>query len=152
MLVAVTSMDETNASPFRLPSLFLIRQTSARIRSPECLEEKKRCSNQALFLSITWSHRKNWWPATLRRLINTQAHYKWWLCRTESQPSGGKPTTVVHWLVMPYLLCVSTCHTSIHVWRLHIFHQGRPIRPQGTTIIEADDEVFFVAASNHIAQ
>ena len=24
------------------------------------------------------------------------------------------------------------------------------IRPQGTTIIEADDEVFFVAASNHI--
>ena len=31
-----------------------------------------------------------------------------------------------------------------------IFRQGRPIRPQGTTIIEADDEVFFVAASNHI--
>jgi trk system potassium uptake protein TrkA len=31
-----------------------------------------------------------------------------------------------------------------------IFRQGRPIRPQGTTVIEADDEVFFVAASNHI--
>ncbi|MCV5371483.1 NAD-binding protein, partial [Escherichia coli] len=31
-----------------------------------------------------------------------------------------------------------------------IFRQGRPIRPQGTPIIEADDEVFFVAASNHI--
>lgn len=31
-----------------------------------------------------------------------------------------------------------------------IFRQGRAIRPQGTTIIEADDEVFFVAASNDI--
>jgi len=28
-----------------------------------------------------------------------------------------------------------------------IFRQGRPIRPQGTTIIEADDEIFFVAAA-----
>ena len=31
-----------------------------------------------------------------------------------------------------------------------IFRQGRPVRPQGTTIIEADDEVFFVAATGHI--
>ena len=31
-----------------------------------------------------------------------------------------------------------------------IFRQGRAIRPQGTTIIEADDEVFFVAATGHI--
>jgi trk system potassium uptake protein TrkA len=31
-----------------------------------------------------------------------------------------------------------------------IFRQGRSIRPQGTTIIEADDEVFFVAAAGHI--
>ncbi|EIH8434105.1 Trk system potassium transporter TrkA, partial [Escherichia coli] len=31
-----------------------------------------------------------------------------------------------------------------------IFRQDRPIRPQGSTIIEAGDEVFFVAASQHI--
>lgn len=31
-----------------------------------------------------------------------------------------------------------------------IFRQGRPVRPQGTTIIEADDEVFFIAATGHI--
>ncbi|ABM22874.1 MULTISPECIES: Trk system potassium transporter TrkA [Shewanella] len=31
-----------------------------------------------------------------------------------------------------------------------IFRQGRPIMPRGTTIIEADDEVFFVADSRHI--
>lgn len=31
-----------------------------------------------------------------------------------------------------------------------IFRQDRPIRPQGSTIIEAGDEVFFVAASEHI--
>ncbi|MGK2889959.1 MAG: Trk system potassium transporter TrkA [Candidatus Malihini olakiniferum] len=31
-----------------------------------------------------------------------------------------------------------------------IFRHDRPIRPQGSTIIEAGDEVFFVAASQHI--
>ncbi|GLP97693.1 Trk system potassium transporter TrkA [Paraferrimonas sedimenticola] len=31
-----------------------------------------------------------------------------------------------------------------------IFRQGKPIMPRGTTIIEADDEVFFVADSRHI--
>ncbi|WKE65693.1 Trk system potassium transporter TrkA [Gallaecimonas kandeliae] len=31
-----------------------------------------------------------------------------------------------------------------------IFRQGRAIKPQGTTVIEADDEVFFIAASGHI--
>lgn len=31
-----------------------------------------------------------------------------------------------------------------------IFRHDKPIRPQGSTIIEAGDEVFFVAASQHI--
>ncbi len=31
-----------------------------------------------------------------------------------------------------------------------IFRRGKPIKPQGSTIIEADDEVFFLAASDHI--
>ncbi len=31
-----------------------------------------------------------------------------------------------------------------------IFRRDRPIMPEGTTIIEADDEVFFIAARNHI--
>src|SRR5690606_6293096 len=31
-----------------------------------------------------------------------------------------------------------------------IFRRNRPIRPQGDTVIEADDEVFFIAAKAHI--
>lgn len=31
-----------------------------------------------------------------------------------------------------------------------IFRRDRPIVPEGTTMIEADDEVFFIAARNHI--
>ncbi|KMT66081.1 Trk system potassium transporter TrkA [Catenovulum maritimum] len=31
-----------------------------------------------------------------------------------------------------------------------IYRQGRPIRPLGTTVIEADDEVFFIAATKHV--
>ena len=30
-----------------------------------------------------------------------------------------------------------------------IYRRGKPIRPLGTTIIEADDEVFFIAATKH---
>ena len=31
-----------------------------------------------------------------------------------------------------------------------IFRRGRPIIPEGNTVIEADDEVFFIAAKNDI--
>lgn len=31
-----------------------------------------------------------------------------------------------------------------------IYRRGKPIRPLGTTVIEADDEVFFIAATRHI--
>jgi trk system potassium uptake protein TrkA len=33
-----------------------------------------------------------------------------------------------------------------------IFRHGRPIMPRGTTMIEADDEVFFIADSRHIRE
>lgn len=32
-----------------------------------------------------------------------------------------------------------------------IYRQGHPIRPTGTTVIEADDEVFFIADTRHIS-
>ncbi|WP_068547028.1 Trk system potassium transporter TrkA [Thalassotalea crassostreae] len=31
-----------------------------------------------------------------------------------------------------------------------IYRKGKPIRPLGTTVIEADDEVFFISAAGHI--
>lgn len=39
-------------------------------------------------------------------------------------------------------------HVGTHI--AAIFRQDRPIRPQASTIIEAGDEVFFVAATQHI--
>ncbi|MDP0984009.1 TrkA C-terminal domain-containing protein, partial [Klebsiella variicola] len=33
-----------------------------------------------------------------------------------------------------------------------ILRHDRPIRPQGSTIVEAGDEVFFIAASQHIRE
>lgn len=32
-----------------------------------------------------------------------------------------------------------------------IYRQGHPIRPTGTTVIEADDEIFFIADTRHIS-
>ena len=44
---------------------------------------------------------------------------------------------------------MSTCPT-IDTRVAAIFRRGSSITPDGTTVIEADDEVFFIAASNHI--
>lgn len=49
---------------------------------------------------------------------------------------------------MHFRPCANICHISILVWQQ--FSADRPIRPQGSTIVEAGDEVFFIAASQHI--
>lgn len=50
---------------------------------------------------------------------------------------------------MHFRPCANICHISILVWQ-QFFRHDRPIRPQGSTIVEAGDEVFFIAASQHI--
>lgn len=150
MLVAVTNTDETNMAACQVAfTLFNTPNRIARIRSPQYLAEK-----EALFQSgavpvdhliapeelvTSYIERLIQYPGALQVVSFAEEKSAWWPL---------KRITVVHWLVTPFCLRDHMPHIDTRV--AAIFRQGRPIRPQGTTIIEADDEVFFVAASNHI--
>ncbi|MDV2856660.1 MULTISPECIES: Trk system potassium transporter TrkA [Oceanimonas] len=151
MLVAVTNSDETNMIACQVAySLFNTPNKVARIRSPEFLAERERLfMNEAIpvdsliapeQLVTEYIYRLIQYPGALQvvdfaegkvGLVAIKAYY------------GGP-------LVGNALSTLRDHMPSIDTRVAAIFRQDRPIRPQGTTIIEADDEVFFVAASGHI--
>ena len=151
MLVAVTNSDETNMIACQVAySLFNTPNKVARIRSPEFLVERERLFlNEAVpvdnliapeQLVTEYIYRLIQYPGALQvvdfaegkvGLVAIKAYY------------GGP-------LVGNALSTLRDHMPNIDTRVAAIFRQDRPIRPQGTTIIEADDEVFFVAASGHI--
>lgn len=151
MLVAVTNSDETNMMACQVAfSLFNTPSRIARIRSPEYLAEKDTLFQSGAVpvdhliapeeLVTSYIERLIQYPGALQvvsfadrkvSLVAVKAYY------------GGP-------LVGNALSALRDHMPHIDTRVAAIFRQGRPIRPQGTTIIEADDEVFFVAASNHI--
>ncbi|MEH0667669.1 Trk system potassium transporter TrkA [Vibrio scophthalmi] len=151
MLVAVTNMDETNMAACQVAfTLFNTPNRIARIRSPQYLAEK-----EALFQSgavpvdhliapeelvTSYIERLIQYPGALQ--VVSFAEQKVSLVAVKAYYGGP--------LVGNALSALREHMPHIDTRVAAIFRQGRPIRPQGTTIIEADDEVFFVAASNHI--
>ncbi|WP_119468850.1 Trk system potassium transporter TrkA [Vibrio cholerae] len=151
MLVAVTNTDETNMAACQGAfTLFNTPNRIARIRSPQYLAEK-----EALFQSgavpvdhliapeelvTSYIERLIQYPGALQ--VVSFAEEKVSLVAVKAYYGGP--------LVGNALSALRDHMPHIDTRVAAIFRQGRPIRPQGTTIIEADDEVFFVAASNHI--
>lgn len=151
MLVAVTNTDETNMATCQVAfTLFNTPNRIARIRSPQYLAEK-----EALFQSgavpvdhliapeelvTSYIERLIQYPGALQ--VVSFAEEKVSLVAVKAYYGGP--------LVGNALSALRDHMPHIDTRVAAIFRQGRPIRPQGTTIIEADDEVFFVAASNHI--
>lgn len=151
MLVAVTSSDETNMIACQVAySLFNTPNKIARIRSLEFLAERDRLFNKEALpvdnliapeqLVTEYIYRLVQYPGALQvvdfadgkvGLVAIKAYY------------GGP-------LVGKALSSLREHMPNIDARVAAIFRQDRPIRPQSTTIIEAGDEVFFVAASGHI--
>ncbi|WED21813.1 Trk system potassium transporter TrkA [Vibrio sp. JC009] len=151
MLVAVTNSDETNMAACQVVfSLFNTPNRIARIRSHEYIKEKDALFQSGAIpvdhliapeeLVTSYIQKLIQYPGALQvvsfadkrvSLVAVKAYY------------GGP-------LVGNALSTLRDHMPHIDTRVAAIFRQGRPIRPQGTTIIEADDEVFFVAASNHI--
>lgn len=151
MLVAVTSSDETNMLACQVAySLFNTPNKIARIRSLEFLAERDRLFNKEALpvdnliapeqLVTEYIYRLVQYPGALQvvdfaegkvGLVAIKAYY------------GGP-------LVGKALSSLREHMPNIDARVAAIFRQDRPIRPQSTTIIEAGDEVFFVAASGHI--
>ncbi|ORT51432.1 potassium transporter peripheral membrane component [Vibrio sp. qd031] len=151
MLVAVTNTDETNMAACQIAfTVFNTPNRIARIRSSEYLQEKDTLFHSGAVpvdhliapeaLVTSYIERLIQYPGALQ--VVSFAEQKVSLVAVKAYYGGPLVGNAISALRehMPHI------DTRVAA----IFRQGRPIRPQGTTIIEADDEVFFVAASNNI--
>jgi len=150
MILAVTNSDETNMVACQVAyTLFHTPTKVARVRSVGYTNHPKLFSPEALPIDVLISPEQLVTEYIMRlienpgalqvldfanglvRLVAVKAYYGGPLVGNELR------TLYEH---MP--------HIDARV--AAIYRQGRAILPEGNTIIEADDEVFFVAATKHI--
>jgi len=150
MIIAVTNSDETNMVACQVAyTLFHTPTKIARVRAPGFLEQEKlfgadafpidvRISPEQLVTEYILRLIEN--PGTLQvtdfaggrvRLVAVRAYY------------GGP-------LVGHELRALYDHMPHVDARVAAIYRHDRAIQPEGDTVIEADDEVFFVAAPKHI--
>ena len=150
MIIAVTRNDETNMIACQVAyTLFRTPTKIARVRSVEYLKHPRLFAQEALPVDVIISpeqlvtdyiQRLIEYPGALQvldfaggrvQLVGVHAYY------------GGP-------LVGHELRDIREHMPGVDARVAAIFRKGKPISPEGDTIIEMDDEVFFVAASKHI--
>jgi len=150
MLVAVTNSDETNMVACQVAyTLFHTPTKIARVREAAYLTRAGLFENDAIPVDVLISPEQvvtNYikrlieYPGALQvidfgegkaQLVAIKAYY------------GGP-------LVGQQLRQLREHMPNVDTRVAAIFRRDRPILPQGDTIIEADDEVFFIAAKEHI--
>lgn len=150
MLVAVTSSDETNMVACQVAyTLFQTPTKIARVRESAYLTRSGLFANGAIPVDV---------------LISPEQVVTHYIKRLIEYPSalqvidfaGGKVQMVAVKayyggpLVGQQLRQLRTHMPNIETRVAAIFRRDRPIIPQGDTVIEADDEVFFIAAKADI--
>lgn len=151
MVIAVTSSDEVNMVACQVAySIFNTPTKIARIRSEQYLKYREKLfQNDDLpidhyiapeALVTKYIRRLIDYPGALQvlqfadgmlSLVAVKAYY------------GG--------LLVGYALSTLKEHIpNVETRVAAIYRQGKAIKPLGTTVIEADDEVFFIAATKHI--
>jgi len=150
MVLAVTSSDETNMVACQIAyTLFHTPTKIARLRSPQYLAERKLFVQEAIPIDVLIS------PELLvtdyvRRLIENPGALQ------VLDFAGGRVRLVgvraFHGgpLVGHELRTLKEHMPRVDNRVAAIYRQGRPIIPTGSTVIEADDEVFFLAAQKDI--
>lgn len=150
MILAVTNSDETNMVACQVAyTLYHTPTKIARVRSAEYLTHPQLFSHDALPVDVIISpeqiitdyvQRLIEYPGALQvvdfaggrvRLVGLKAYY------------GGP-------LVGHALRTLREHIPGIDTRVAAIFRRGKPILPEGSTVIEADDEVFFIAARKNI--
>jgi trk system potassium uptake protein TrkA len=150
MIIAVTNSDETNMVACQVAyTLFHTPTKIARVRAPGFMEQEKLFGPEALPIDVRISPEQQVTeyilrlienPGTLQvtdfaggrvRLVAVRAYY--------GGPLVGHELRTLH-SHMP--------HVEARV--AAIYRRDRAIQPEGDTVIDADDEIFFVAAPRHI--
>lgn len=151
MVIAVTSDDATNMITCQIcSSLFNTPKKIARIRSSQILEHSEKLFHKN---DIPIDHiiaPEELVTRDIARLIDYPGALQ------VLEFANGKVSLVAvkayyGGLLVGHALSTLRDHIpNVDTRVAAIYRNGKPIRPLGTTVIEADDEVFFIAASIHI--
>ncbi|MCK4744054.1 MAG: Trk system potassium transporter TrkA [Sulfuriflexus sp.] len=150
MIIAVTNSDETNMIACQVAyTLFHTPTKIARVRAAEYLSQAELFTQEALPIDVLISPEqlvKNYierlieHPGALQVLDFAQGRVS--LVAVKAYYGGP--------LVGHELRDLRKHMPTVETRVAAIFRRGRAIIPEGTTVIEADDEVFFVAAKKDI--
>jgi trk/ktr system potassium uptake protein len=150
MVIAVTNSDETNMIACQVAyTLFHTPTKIARVRSVGYLNYMRLFAQEALPIDVLISP-EQLVTDYIQRLIENPGALQ------VLDFAGGKVQLVAvrafygGLLVGHELRDLKEHMPGIDARVASIFRQGKPITPEGDTIIEADDEVFFIAAHKHI--
>ncbi len=150
LVLAVTNSDETNMVACQIcHTLYNTPTKIARIRAPEYLAKPELFNNEAIAIDV---------------LISPEQLVTDYIQRLVSHPNALQVLDFAEGLVQ--LVAVRAFHGGplvghpLRDLRKHIpktetrvaaiFRNGRAIEPEANTVIETDDEVFFIAASKDI--
>lgn len=150
MLIAVTNSDEVNMLACQVAySLFRTPTKISRVRAPSYLKQKSLFRNDAVPIDVLISpeqvvtkHIKRLleYPGALQALDFAEGEARLVAIRA----CKGGP------LIGHELSTIREHMPKIDTRVAAIFRDGKPIIPSGSTIIQEDDEVFFIAARDHI--
>jgi trk system potassium uptake protein len=150
MIIAVTSSDETNMIACQIAySLFHTPTKVARVRAASYLAYPDLFSTKTLPVDVLISP-EQLVTDYIKRLIDNPGTLQ------VLDFADGKVQLVAvcayygGLLVGHQLRELSEHIPGVKTRVAAIFRQGKPILPQGNTVIEADDEVFFIAAQKDI--
>lgn len=150
MIIAVTESDEINMVACRVAySLFHTPKKICRIRAPSYLDSDKLFGQDGIAVDV---------------VISPEVIVSDYIARLIDLPGSLQVLDFADGVVQ--LVAVKAFYggplvgQEIRLLRQHmpsvetrvaaIFRKDRPIIPEGSTVIEADDEVFFVSAQEHI--
>ncbi|MEE8286491.1 MAG: Trk system potassium transporter TrkA, partial [Gammaproteobacteria bacterium] len=150
LILAVTNSDETNMVACQVAyTLFQTPTKIARVRAVEYLSNRQLFCQEALPIDVLISP-EQLVTDSIRRLIETPgalqvldfADGRVRLVALKAYYGGP--------LVGHALRELPQRMPGIDTRVAAVFRHGRAIVPEGDTVIEADDEVFFIAAAEHI--
>lgn len=151
MLIAVTNSDESNMMACQVAyTLYKTPTKIARIRSEQyILYQEKLYGHQDIPVDHLIAP-EQLVTKSIKRLID----YPGALQVVEFADGKASLVAVKAYyggLLVGHALSALKLHMpNVETRVAAIYRRGRPIRPLGTTVIEADDEVFFIAATKHI--
>lgn len=150
MVIAVTDSDEVNIVACQVAHLlFRTPKKICRLRSNSYVTNAKIFGNEAIAIDVVISpeqivsdyiEKLVAIPGALQVLDFANGKIQLAAVRAEK---GGKLVGQQIRLLREHMPHIDTRVAAI-------FRKGRPIPPQGDTVIEAGDEVFFIAARDHI--